>query len=145
MRAAIAQQNEQFAPHVAAVTSGSQVDFPNLDDYFHNVFSLSRLATFDLGRYATGQVRSRTFDRPGIVKVYCHIHAQMSAVVRVFDHPWFTIPDAAGAFSIDGLPAGTYTLVAWHDRIGERRQRLTIRAGATTDVSLTLPVLEPPS
>ena len=142
-RALIAQRDEQFFPHVVAVTTGSSVDFPNDDSIFHNVFSLSRPATFDLGRYPSGASRARTFQKAGIVKVYCQIHSHMSAVVRVFDHGWFTIPADNGTFSIDGVPAGSYTLVAWHERIGERRDRVTIRAGATTEVTFTLPVLEP--
>jgi plastocyanin len=145
MRVEIAQDDEQFVPHVVAVTVGSRVQFPNRDPYFHNVFSLSRPATFDLGRYAPGDSRSNVFDKPGIVKVYCHIHSQMSALIRVFDHRWFTIPNEDGEFAIEEVPAGDHSLVAWHERIGERRERVTIRAGATTEVSFTLPVLEPGS
>lgn len=143
MRAEIAQQDEQFTPHVVAVTTGSTVEFPNRDRFFHNVFSLSRPATFDLGKFPSGTSRPRTFLKAGIVKVYCHIHSQMSAVVRVFDHPWFAIPNEDGSFALDGIPSGDLTLVAWHERIGERREKVTIRPGATTDVTFTLPVLEP--
>jgi hypothetical protein len=142
-RAEIAQRDEQFVPHVVAVTVGSQVEFPNRDPYFHNVFSLSRLATFDLGRYKSGEARTQRLDRPGIVKVYCHLHAQMSALIRVFDHPWFTIPEENGTFAIEGVPAGEQTLVAWHERIGERQERVTVQPGATTEVVFTLPVLDP--
>ena len=142
MKATIAQRDEQFVPHVVAVTSGSSVSFPNDDPFFHNVFSLSRGASFNLGRYPTGKTRSRVFSRPGLVKVFCELHSHMSAVIRVFDHPWFTIPDEQGSFAIDSVPAGEHTLVAWHERIGERRERVTIRRGQTTDVSFTLPVLE---
>lgn len=141
-RASISQRDEQFIPHVVGVTAGSSVEFPNDDSIFHNVFSLSRPATFDLGRYPSGTSRARTFQKAGIVKVYCQIHSHMSAVVRVFDHGWFTIPGEDGTFAIDDVPPGSYTLVAWHERIGERRDRVTIRAGATTDVKFTLPVLE---
>ena len=84
MQAAIAQKDEQFVPHVVAVTVGSTVAFPNQDPIFHNVFSLSRGASFNLGRYPSGSSRSRVFTKPGIVKVFCDIHSQMSAVVRVF-------------------------------------------------------------
>ena len=144
MRASIAQRDEQFVPHVVAVTTGSSVAFPNQDPFFHNVFSLSRGATFNLGRFPSGASRSRVVSRPGIIKVFCEIHSHMSAVVRVFDHPWFTTPSVEGTFAIDQVPAGTYTLAAWHERIGERRDRVTIRAGATTQVTFTLPVLESP-
>jgi plastocyanin len=141
-RVEITQQGEQFVPHVVAVEAGTTVEFPNFDPYFHNVFSLSRPGTFDLGRYPTGDTRTRVFDKPGIVKVYCHLHSQMSALIRVFDHGWFTIPDTRGEFTIDDVPAGTYTLVVWHERIGERQEEVVVRAGATTELSFTLPVLE---
>jgi plastocyanin len=142
-RVEITQDDEQFVPHVVAITVGSRVEFPNRDPFFHNVFSLSRPATFDLGRYAPGDSRISVFDKPGIVKVYCHIHSQMSALIRVFDHPWFTIPNQAGEFAIEDVPAGEHSLVAWHERIGERRERVTIRPGTSTEVIFTLPVLEP--
>jgi plastocyanin len=142
-RVRIAQRNEQFVPSVAAVTTGSTIDFPNEDPYFHNVFSLSRAATFDLGRYRSGQSKARILPTPGIVKVFCHLHAQMSAAIMVLDHPWFAIPDSDGTFSIRGIPAGRHTIVAWHERIGERRDPVTITPGGTAQVSFTLPVLEP--
>jgi plastocyanin len=143
--AAIVQKDEQFIPHVVAVTTGSEVAFPNEDPFFHNVFSLSRPATFDLGRFPPGTSRSRVFRRPGLIKVFCQIHSHMSAVARVFDHPWFTIPETDGTFAIEGVPAGEHTVVAWHERIGERRDRVTIRPGATATLTVTLPVLEPKS
>lgn len=142
-KATIAQRDEQFVPHVVAVTKGSSVTFPNDDPFFHNVFSLSRGASFNLGRYPSGSTRSRVFSRAGLVKVFCELHSHMSAVIRVFDHPWFTIPDDRGSFALDGIPPGEHTLVAWHERIGEQRDRVTIRAGQVTEVSFTLPVLEP--
>ena len=142
MRASIAQKDEQFVPHVVAVTVGSSVAFPNNDPFFHNVFSLSRGASFNLGRYPSGSSRSTVFNRPGIVKVFCEIHSQMSAVVRVFDHEFFTIPAEDGSYSIDNVPPGEHTLVAWHERIGERRERVTIKAGAPAQMNFTLPVLE---
>lgn len=143
MRARIAQRDEQFTPHVAAVTVGSTVDFPNEDPFFHNVFSLSRAATFNLGRYRSGTSRSEVLAAPGAVKVFCQLHSQMSAVVLVLDHPWFTVPADSGSFTIADVPAGEHTVVAWHERIGERRERIRIRPGATTRISFTLPVLEP--
>ena len=73
-KAAIAQKDEQFVPHVVAITRGSAVTFPNDDPFFHNVFSLSRGASFNLGRYPSGATRSRTFNRAGLVKVFCELH-----------------------------------------------------------------------
>ena len=142
-RVTITQRGEQFLPPVTAITVGSVVDFPNEDPFFHNVFSLSRARTFDLGRYPSGESRERSFPRAGIVKVYCDIHSHMSALIMVLDHPWFTIPTEDGAFTLPPVPPGEYTLVAWHERIGEQRQRLRVTAGATTRAAFTLPVLEP--
>ena len=141
IQASIAQKDEQFAPHLVAVTAGSSVAFPNEDPFFHNVFSLSRGAAFNLGRYPSGSSRSKTFNRTGIVKVFCEIHSHMSAVIRVFDHRWFTVPNEDGTYSIDDVPPGEHTLVAWHERIGERRDRVTIRPGAAAQMNFTLPVL----
>jgi plastocyanin len=143
MQASIAQKDEQFVPHLVAVSAGSSVAFPNEDPFFHNVFSLSRGSSFNLGRYPSGASRSRVFNKPGIVKVFCEIHSHMSAVIRVFDNHWFVIPADDGTFAIDDVPAGEHTLVAWHERIGERRERVAIKPGAAVQINFTLPVLEP--
>lgn len=143
MRVTITQRGEQFLPPVTAITVGSIVAFPNEDPFFHNVFSLSRARTFDLGRYPSGESRERSFPRAGVVKVYCDIHSHMSALIMVLDHPWFTIPTEEGAFTLPPVPPGEYTLIAWHERIGEQRQRIRVTAGATTRAAFTLPVLEP--
>lgn len=141
--ARIVQRNEQFIPPVTAITTGSTVDFPNEDPFFHNVFSLSRTGPpFDLGRYRSGQSRSRRFSRPGIVKVFCDIHSHMNALIVVFDHPWFVIPADDGTFTIPGIPPGDRRIVAWHERIGERQETVRITAGRPSSVSFTLPVLE---
>lgn len=141
-RARIAQEGESFQPRVVAITRGSTVDFPNGDPFFHDVFSLSRVATFDLGSYRRGDSRSQVFTKAGLVKVYCHIHSQMSASILVFDHPYFTIPRADGSFTLDGLPAGTYRVSAWHERIGESVQTLRVDAGRPTEVEFSLPVIQ---
>lgn len=96
-RHVIEQRNETFVPRVLAVTRGAVVEFPNGDPYFHNVFSLSGAASFDLGRYPSGQSKEWRFMRPGLVKVYCHIHSHMSASILVLDHPHFTTPKRAPA------------------------------------------------
>ena len=141
--AQIRQEDESFSPRVVAITRGSTVEFPNFDPYFHNVFSLSGAATFDLGRYPDGQSRSRQFANPGIVKVYCHIHSQMSATIVVLDHPYFTIPDEDGRFTIPNVPAGRYTLVGWHERVGEQASHITVDGARVTTADVSLPVGEP--
>jgi plastocyanin len=143
VRARISQRDEQFRPRLTAVTAGSSVDFPNEDPFFHNVFSLSRAATFDLGRYRSGQSRAWTMRKPGVVKVFCHLHSQMNATIMVLDHPWFAVPSDDGSFTIPDIPAGEHTVVAWHERIGERREKLRVPPGGSVTISFTLPVLEP--
>ncbi len=139
-RTQIRQSNEAFTPRVVAITRGSTIDFPNGDPIFHNVFSLSAAATFDLGRFPKGVSRSRVFDKPGLVKVYCHLHSHMSATILVLDHPYYTVPEADGAFTLGGVPEGQHTLVAWHERVGERASVIQVDAGRTTLADLSLPV-----
>jgi hypothetical protein len=140
MRATISQRDEAFVPRVIAITTGSTVEFPNFDPYFHNVFSLSRSANFDLGRFPRGDSRVRKFTSPGLVKVYCHIHSHMSASIMVFDHNHFTIPNGEGWFTLDGVIPGSYRLSAWHERIGESVQQIKVDPGGRARVEFSLPV-----
>jgi plastocyanin len=139
-RYAMAQEDEQFVPHVLPVVRGATVDFPNHDDVFHNVFSLSSARSFDLGRYPRGASRSVTFNAPGTVQVFCHIHADMSAVILVLDNPFFATPEADGRFVIDSLPPGEYSIVGWHERIKPVVRRVTVTAGATAHVDFNIPL-----
>ena len=136
----VEQRNETFVPRVMVVTRGSVVSFPNADPYFHNVFSLSRSATFDLGRYRQGQTREQRFSKPGLIKVYCHIHSHMSASIVVLDHPYFAVPRLDGSFTLPDVPPGKYTIVGWHERVGERASTIEVQPGRTASVDLSLPV-----
>jgi plastocyanin len=140
MRATILQQNETFIPRVVAITTGSSVVFPNGDPFFHDVFSLSRSGPFDLGSYARGKSKTQKFERAGLIKVYCHLHSHMTASIMVFDHPYFAIPAPDGSFAIDDVPAGTFAVSAWHERIGENTQQVTIEGGRTSDLQFALPI-----
>jgi plastocyanin len=142
-RVELRQEHETFIPHTLAITRGSTVEFPNGDPFFHNVFSLSRAANFNLGRYKRGQTRARQFTKAGTVKVYCDIHSHMSATIVVFDHPYFTIPELDGSFEIDRVPRGDYTLVGWHERVGEQTTRVRVEPGKATSIEMTVPVAEP--
>jgi len=139
-RVEMRQENEAFIPRTLTVTKGSTVDFPNADPFFHNVFSLSSAASFNLGRYPRGQTRGQAFTKPGIVKVYCQIHSHMSATILVLDHPYFAVPATSGDYELPNLPPGDYTIVGWHERVGERTARVRVQAGQTTSVDLSLPV-----
>ena len=142
VRMAIRQVNESFTPRVVAVTIGSEVEFPNDDPIYHNVFSLSRAKNFNLGRYPKGDTRRVRFDRPGVVKVFCEIHSHMSATVMVFDHPWFAVPAEDGTFELPPVPAGDRQITAWHERLGDTTLSLRVIAGKPAAADFVLPVPE---
>lgn len=131
-----------FVPHVLPVPKGTTVEFPNGDPIFHNVFSLSKAASFDLGRYPRGSSRSVRFDRPGIVKVFCHIHSDMSAVIMVLENPFFAIPDQDGHYQIDGISPGEYTVFAWHERARLVTGSVRIDSGRASVLNFTVPLTE---
>ena len=139
-RAKIRQLGERFVPHVVPVRRGSTVEFPNDDPVFHNVFSLSTAKAFDLGRYPRGASKSLTFDRAGVVQVFCHIHADMSAIILVLDTPLFARPDSTGRFVLDGVPPGDYTIVGWHERIRPVTRVVHVEAGRTSAVDFNIPL-----
>ncbi|MFC2150586.1 hypothetical protein ACFLQV_03690 [Calditrichota bacterium] len=109
------QRNMAIVPHVLAVQAGTTVEFPNSDDLYHNLFSLSKVKKFDLGRYRKGLSKQVTFDEVGIVRVYCDIHPSMSGVVVVLPNQYFTFADGEGNFSLSDVPEGKYELHVWHE------------------------------
>jgi hypothetical protein len=124
------QRNETFVPHLLAITVGTVVDFPNSDRIYHNVFSLSKTKRFDLGRYAVGHSKSVRFDRPGIVRVFCDIHSHMNAFILVFSHRFFGITDDAGRYAIEGVPPGSYTMLAWYEGAVRDQRAVTVTPDA---------------
>lgn len=128
-RARMDQRRLQFSPRVLAVTIGTVVDFPNNDLPFHNVMSLAPGNAFDLGRYPKGQSRSVRFDTPGIVPVICDIHSHMSAYVLVFSHPFFTLTDSQGRYTLPNVPAGSHTVKVWSELGAAEPRRVTVSAG----------------
>lgn len=138
--ATMSQSQERFDPHVIAIPQGGRVEFPNRDNVYHNVFSLSRARTFDLGRYPRGATKSVTFSKRGIVPVFCHIHADMSGVVLVLPNAHFASPAANGRFEIPDVPPGEYTIVGWHERTRPVTKRVRVIAGQATTVDFALPL-----
>lgn len=130
------QRNKQFSPRVLVVPAGTVVDFPNLDPFFHNAFSLFEGNRFDLGLYERGTTKSVTFSKPGICYIFCNIHPEMSAVVVVVDTPYYAVSNPAGEFTIAHMPPGRYALSVWHARNKPANPRefpreVTISAGTS--------------
>ncbi len=138
MDAVMAQHDTAFVPSLLVIPVGTTVRFPNQDPFFHNVFSYSVGGRFDLGRYPMGQSKEVTFDEPGIVKVYCEVHESMRAAIVVTENRWWARPDEDGRFRLEGVPAGTYTLVAWQADRGEVEQEVLVPADGVVRVELEL-------
>lgn len=139
-QAVLYQQGETFVPYVLPVMVGTTVEFLNRDPFYHNVFSLSKAARFDLGRYPEGRSRSVRLDRPGMVRVFCEIHSHMSAFILVISHRYFASTTADGRYRIEAVPPGEYELVVWTD--GEERSKTRVRVVPGRTVELDF-VVEP--
>ena len=136
------QQNRRFSPDLVTIPAGSAVSFPNFDPIFHNVFSLSKPKSFDLGNYAKGQTRMVTFDKPGVVFVYCHLHPNMTGTVVVTPNEWAARVDPSGQFVLAGVPSGKYSVVAWHKTAGTFRKTIEVTAGQNSEMNFFVPLPE---
>jgi plastocyanin len=134
----LAQKDQSFVPRVLAVASGGTVDFPNFDPIYHNVFSVSPVKRFDLGKYPRGQSKRVKFSQPGVVNVYCDIHSDMAAFIVVVPNRFYTQPDADGGYALPDLPAGRYTVRVWHPDHPEARHEVVVSDGASTALDVTL-------
>lgn len=134
----VAQKDFAFAPPLLPIQVGTKVEFPNLDDDYHNIFSYSPAKRFDLGRYPPGEtpIPSVVFDRPGLVTLRCDIHEHMRGLILVLDTPYFAITDTAGRYRLTGLPAGHFTLKAWIDSRTTRERPVELTSGATLRADL---------
>jgi plastocyanin len=138
IKAEITTAEKQFSPHLLVVPLGATVTFPNHDPFNHNVFSLSEEHPFDLGLYGRGETRSVKFERAGIIRIYCNVHAQMSALVVVRDNPYYAQPSSDGSFSLPPVPPGRYELHAWHERSPELSRDLVVPPGGMDSLDLQL-------
>ncbi|MGE3332864.1 MAG: hypothetical protein AB7I36_04425 [Rhodospirillaceae bacterium] len=139
-KAVMMQEGKQFIPFVLAVQAGTTVDFPNHDSFRHQVYSFSTAKTFELKLYGSGEIGSVVFDKPGAVPIGCNIHDNMLAYVYVTPGPYFSTTGNDGGAQIKGLPAGPYTVSAWHpnQRGASPTQDITVSADGTTEVKLEL-------
>ncbi len=128
----MASKDKRFAPHVLAVAAGTEVSFPNVDPIFHNVFSLSPENRFDLGLYRKGAAKSVHMVSPGLVRVFCNIHADMAAFVMVLDHAAFTVTGPDGRYRFASVPAGAHVVHVWNERAANQERAITIEADAAS-------------
>ena len=136
------QQNRRFSPDLVVIPARSSVSFPNFDPIFHNVFSLSKPKSFDLGNYPKGQSRTVIFPKPGIVFVYCHLHPNMAGTIVVAPGPWAARVDEAGQYVLAGVPPGRYSIVAWHKTGGTFRKPIDVVAGRDAEANFFVPLPE---
>jgi plastocyanin len=134
----VAQKDLTFVPALLPIEVGTKVQFPNLDDQYHNIFSYSPVKRFDLGRYRPEErpIPSVTFDQPGLVTLRCDIHEHMRGLILVLNTPYFVMTDTAGRFRLSKLPAGRYTLKAWIDSRTTREKPIDLKDGQTVHVDL---------
>jgi hypothetical protein len=111
----LVQKDKMFTPHLLVVPTGSQVEFPNQDPFFHNVFSLFNGKRFDLGLYESGTSRSVRFDREGVSYIFCNIHPEMGAIVLALNTPFYGVSGESGFVALHNVPAGSYRLNVWSE------------------------------
>jgi hypothetical protein len=139
----LVQKDKMFTPHLLVVPTGSQVEFPNQDPFFHNVFSLFNGKRFDLGLYESGTSRSVRFDREGVSYIFCNIHPEMGAIVLALNTPYYGISGDNGFVALHNVPAGTYRLNVWSENgqltnsdASERIVQVSTEAVHLGDISL---------
>ena len=133
--ARMSQKNIAFAPDLLPVLVGTAVDFPNLDDTYHNVFSYSKAKRFDLGRYRKDERPTTVvFDKPGVVTIHCEIHERMRGTILVLETPYFVKTDTTGRYRLEHLPAGNYVLKAWVAGDDVREHPVELKSGTALHV-----------
>jgi plastocyanin len=140
----ITQKGAVFSPHVLPILVGTTVEWPNNDDIFHNVFSISDTKQFDLGLYKHPELKRVTFEKPGRVDVFCSIHTAMNCIVLVLETPHFSATDEKGYYTITNVPPGTYKLKAWHERLPSQVKEVTVPAEGEVKVDFTLGIVNLP-
>lgn len=136
----VIQKDATFQPHVLPIMVGTTVEWPNHDEIYHNVFSMSEAKPFDLGLYKNNEVKRVTFDKPGRVDVFCSIHTKMNCIILVLENPYYALTDKKGAFRISGVPPGTYKVKAWYERLPALEKEVTVPESGDVSVDFTLTV-----
>lgn len=136
--ATMKQEGKRFTPRVLVVTKGTSVVFPNLDAFFHNVFSVSPANSFDLGSYPQGDSRTVKMTRPGVVTVYCNMHPQMVGYVLVVPSSHYVSAGKDGFFRLSNVPVGSHRIVAWAPNAKPISARANVVNGEVVTVELAL-------
>jgi plastocyanin len=135
----LVQENKSFHPMVLPVVAGQTVSFPNHDNIYHNVFSISPIKFFDLGQYKSSDPpKDITFDRPGLVPVFCNIHPQMISFVVVLENSAFAETGKDGKFTIPNVPPGKYTINAWKPKAQRVSAEIEVLPGQEAVMNLEL-------
>jgi len=129
----VEQRDKTFLPRLLAVPPGSTVAFPNYDGIYHNVFSLSATKKFDVGLYKDGDSREIKFDKPGLIRLGCNIHAKMASFIFVVDAPAYVVVEGSNQFNFKSLSPGKYKVKAWSEfSTTPTESEITIKTGANT-------------
>ncbi len=144
----IVQQNATFIPHVLPIVQYSTVYFTNEDPFYHNVFSVTPGAKFNVGRRAKGEIFGQQMPDSDVLKseikglgeirLFCDIHSQMNAVILSLDTPYFTRAGSDGSYSLPQLPIGKYELRIYHPDAGTHRQSVDIKNGEKVVTNYTV-------
>jgi len=134
----ISQKNKTFIPDVLPIVVGQSVEFTNEDNLIHNVFSTSKARPFDLGKPRIGESRTVSFDRTGVVDLYCDIHEEMAATILVLPNQAFAVTGADGIFALQDVPPGHYSLFAWSRHADPVRVEVEVKPGANGPLALEL-------
>ena len=132
----VEQKDLTFIPALLPIRVGTRVEFPNLDDTYHNIFSYSPAKRFDLGRYRAEErpIPAEVFAQPGLITLRCDIHEHMRGLILVLHTSYFVMTDTDGHFRLNGLPAGRYKLKAWIDSRTTREKPVELKDGQTLHV-----------
>ncbi len=137
--ATIDQKGCTYHPHVFGMVAGQSLDILNSDDTLHNIHALpEKNEAFNLGMPVKGMKYTKKFDKPEVmIRIKCDVHGWMSAYCGVVSHPFFAVTAADGTYTIKNLPAGTYTIEAWHEKFGTQTQQVTVGAQESKSAPFT--------
>lgn len=133
------QKGCHYTPHVVGLRTGQPLEISNSDDTLHNVHALAeKNQEFNYGQAMAGMKTTKTFTAPEVMIAFkCDVHGWMSAYAGVLDHPYFAVTKDGGAFELKNLPAGTYTIEAWHEKLGTETQSVTLGEKASKHITFT--------